>query len=1017
MIRRSWLLAALLSGALAGCQNPPPEAYVGVAGKSAAAAAVPVGRNSADEPCRYEIVAGGIAGGRNADLYCGDWDLPSGHVVELPGPADPARLAAIATAGPWRSYIDQHFVCGRPTPTRLLDNAPAQLMQCTRRVGGWPQVALTATVGGRTFAADAVQPALPAVEATLASLSGQAVPAAATGGSAAERLIARRGGRASFGSGDEGRFYQEIQLGDAYNNIDRPVEAEHAYSDALAIQQKKLGPNDPALALTMMKLAAQLAHQGNGGEAERLLTQAARLTAAHPDPLLTAQLDFYRATTAGYEGRTSEAMMLAQRAETEFTALAPEAASEMQGGGLASTAAADRGLLRGAGLVSLISDQTPDTTEGRTAVSGLAETMRLRATLLQFSGRLTQARALARRAERLLSASRLSISSTAARSLRLIASNEAVTGRYPVAAETAGEAGRVFARVTPGQCPAASNLLDEGYYLLRSNRTDAALGRFRQAGAILRGPNGGCSLRSDLVVPWLDALAAASGDRAKLDAEMFEAAQYARTGTTAQDIARATEALILGNPKARELARSLDMRKTGVQQLERERIVAQEDKEPANRLAAIDEQLAVARKARDDAERALEAVGGYRYSQAEERPIALADVQKLLGADEALAYFFAADTGGYGFFVRSNSIVAYKVPLTEEKIAQLVQRLRDTTIAKPGGLPTPDFAASYQLYSALFGPVDQQLAGVKRLTVAATGELLRYPLEALVTRPGVTVSNFDFRQVPFLVRRLALTYVPAPRILVNIRSQHAAGGALRPFIGFGDFRPASRAQLIASFPPQRCGDDAGLLGRLQPLPDTRAQVTTIAQELGAGPGASVLGDAFTKQRLAEPDLAEYRIVLLATHGFFPAGRLHCLNAPTITVSAPARAGNAAGEFETPMDIEQLKLNADLVVLSACDTSGTASGESLGGLARAFFVAGAHGLLVTHWDIVTPVSVPLMEGTFGNGTQDSAQALRAAQLHMIDSAGSSPQQPIETSDPNYWAAFVLIGDGVRAGPGA
>jgi CHAT domain-containing protein len=73
--------------------------------------------------------------------------------------------------------------------------------------------------------------------------------------------------------------------------------------------------------------------------------------------------------------------------------------------------------------------------------------------------------------------------------------------------------------------------------------------------------------------------------------------------------------------------------------------------------------------------------------------------------------------------------------------------------------------------------------------------------------------------------------------------------------------------------------------------------------------------------------------------------------------------------------------------------------------------------VTHWDVVTGASVPLMIGTFaGGGNRDSAQALRAAQLRMIDSAGSGTSAPIEISHPNYWAAFVLIGDGIRGAPG-
>jgi len=133
--------------------------------------------------------------------------------------------------------------------------------------------------------------------------------------------------------------------------------------------------------------------------------------------------------------------------------------------------------------------------------------------------------------------------------------------------------------------------------------------------------------------------------------------------------------------------------------------------------------------------------------------------------------------------------------------------MRDTTVAKPGGLPTPDFETSYRLYKALFGPVEQQLAGVAKVSIAASGDLMRYPLEALVTEAGATADNGDYRRVPFLVRRVALSYVPAPRVLVNLRKARTAALGLRPFIGFGDFRPASPGQLAASFPPQRCRDD------------------------------------------------------------------------------------------------------------------------------------------------------------------------------------------------------------------
>jgi len=1024
MIRRCWLVAAVLAGALFGCQNPPPEAYVSGTDKGDEASAVPIGNNDVGEPCRYQLVSGGgaeVGARREANIYCGPWEQPSGHVAELAEPGDPARLDAVARSGPWRAYIDQRFACDAPVPTHMLSNAPAEMMQCTRRIGGWPHLAMVALVGGRIFATDAISRAcLPALERTLGALTGEAGSTAAAPGSEIRRLIEQRTGGASFGSGDEGRFFQQLRLGDAYNNIEDPANAERAYREALAIQQKILGANDPGLALTMMKLAAQLAHERNDAEADGLLAKAGQLIANRGEVLPAAQLDFYRATVAAYEDKTQEALDLAQRAETEFGRLAPDAAkqAERDTPGGAGILRGGAGLIRGGTLERLMSDQSPNTTEERAAITGLAETMRLRASLLQYSGKVAEAAALARRTQQVLEANGLSISTTAAHSLRLLASNRAISGEYPAAAGTSAEATRVFERVTPGERPTAANLLSEGYYQVKSNRLDSALDTFRKAGVILRNLTGTSGARPDAVGAWLEALYAASGDRAQRTAEMFEVAQFARTGRTAQDIAQATARLIAGDPKVAEAIRAYEDKKRDFDRLQSQRDRAVAESAPADRIAAIDKQIEAAKEASDEAEAVIPAAAP-RYLEAVEKPATMAELQALLGADEAFVFFFVADTGSYGFFVRPNSATVYKIPLTSTEIGEIIDRLRNTTVVQPGGLPTPDFAASYKLYSALFGPVEKQFEGVAKISVAATGDLLRYPLEALVTRAGVSDNNGDYRQVPFLVRSVALSYVPAPRILVNIRKGRTAGTGLRPFIGFGNFRPATAAQLAASFPPDRCGEDYRLLQGLEPLPDTRTQITTIAQQLGGGSSEAVLGEAFTKQRLAAPDLGQYRIVLLATHAFLPANTLHCITEPVITVTPPAGAHNAADEFERAGDIEKLKLNADLVALSACDTAGAGGGESLSGLARAFFLAGAHGLLVSHWDVVTGASVPLMIGTFGagGGTGDSAQALRAAQLRMIDSAGSSAKAPIEISHPNYWAAFVLIGDGVRAAPGA
>jgi len=208
---------------------------------------VPIGPNEVGEPCRYQLRAGGTgvsSSQKDTTIYCGNWGQPSGRIFDLGEANTTQSRAALARGGPWRVYLDQRFACGAPLQTEILGGAPAQLMSCTRLAGGWPHIAMTAVVGGKLFAADGVRSALPAIEATMAALTGNAASSIATPRSAAQRLIATRSTGVPFGSGDEGRYFELTLLGDAYNNIDDPANAEQAYREALAVQQRLLGENN-----------------------------------------------------------------------------------------------------------------------------------------------------------------------------------------------------------------------------------------------------------------------------------------------------------------------------------------------------------------------------------------------------------------------------------------------------------------------------------------------------------------------------------------------------------------------------------------------------------------------------------------------------------------------------------------------------------------------------------------------------------------------------------------------------
>jgi CHAT domain-containing protein len=1010
-------LAAALSGA--GCESPPPSVYVSGAGAVPAVGVVAVGNNQVGEPCHYQPVSTsdfGIGARRVVNLYCGYWGQPSGRIFVL-GDTDATRLDTLATSGPWRTYIDPRFACGAPTPTRILDGVPAVLMQCTRRTGGWPHLAVATSIGGQAFVADAVPSALPALEAAMGALAGRAVAGGGARPSEAAQLIASRSTGSPFGSGDLQRFYDLTAAGDAYNNIDDPANAEQSFREALAVQQRILGRDNPGLALTMMKLAAQISHQRNAPEADRLLDQAAALTSRSGDPLIAAQLDYYRAVTSAYEHKPREADRQAEMAETAFSRLLPPGAGERPRLDIPGQALGSQGNE----VPILMADPAAPPTE-QTAILGLAETLRLRAALAERAGNTAESTALALRADRLLRSSGLAMSSTGARSLRIVASNAAAAADYSRAASYSSEAGSVFERVVPGERPEAVNKLRQGTYQLERGHTESALALFREAGQILRRP-GVVGAPPEDIFPWLGALQAAAeqhpDNRAELTAEMFEAAQLAMGSRTALDIAQATARLAAGDPKTAAVIRDYQDKQGEFDEVQAERDVAVANRATPEGLAAIDARIAEAQKARDQAESVV-LTAAPRYVEWSEKPATESEVRERLGANEAVAFLFVSSKGSYGFLVKGGGTVAYRIPLNEAEIAASVTKLRDSTVERPGGLPNFNFAAGYALYVALFGPVEKNLDGVSELSVVATGNLLRFPLAALVTQPGVSAANGDYRRVPWLLRRVALGYFPSPRVYVNLRGRAGGAPASEPYIGFGDFRPATPAQLAATFPRERCRDDFEALGGLERLPNTKVEVTTIGQRLGAGPGAIVLGDSFTKARLQKPDLDQRRIVVLATHALLPED-LKCQPGPSIVVSVPANAPNANAGLLSPGDIEKLKLDADLIVLSACNTAGPGAktGESLSGLARAFFRAGARGVMVTHWSIASDAALALMINTFSTGraVTDTAQALRLAQLQMIDTAGTG-NNPIELSYPNYWAAFALIGDGVRAHtPGA
>jgi CHAT domain-containing protein len=197
------------------------------------------------------------------------------------------------------------------------------------------------------------------------------------------------------------------------------------------------------------------------------------------------------------------------------------------------------------------------------------------------------------------------------------------------------------------------------------------------------------------------------------------------------------------------------------------------------------------------------------------------------------------------------------------------------------------------------------------------------------------------------------------------------------------------------------------------LPDTENEVRAIADVLNADKNDVKFGADASETTVKNAKLDDYRIVYFATHGLV-AGEVEKFAKvkaePALALTIPDTPTDLDDGLLTASEVAQLKLNADWVVLSACNTAaeGNPGAEALSGLARAFFYAGARSLVVSHWEVDSEPTVQLMTGTFQEIARDPklshAEALRNSILSMIDSAQSD-----DDAHPRIWAPFVVVGE--------
>ncbi len=366
------------------------------------------------------------------------------------------------------------------------------------------------------------------------------------------------------------------------------------------------------------------------------------------------------------------------------------------------------------------------------------------------------------------------------------------------------------------------------------------------------------------------------------------------------------------------------------------------------------------------------------------------------------------------------------------------------------GKPLPfDLARAHALYVTLFGPIEDLIKD-KHLLIVPSGALTAIPFQALVTEKPTTAIPADaagYADAAWLARRHAISILPSAASLKALRQFAKASKAAQPFIGFGNpllvgptgsdkrawerqscpkeapegIRVASRtvrAPLSRFFRGNLA--DVELIRSQYPLPETADELCAVARSTGAPQAAVHLGDKATEKAIkslsAGGALANARVVHFATHGLLAreSGMVGSRAEPALILTPPGRPSEEDDGLLTASEVAQLKLDADWVVLSACNTAAggsddLGSDEALSGLARAFFYAGARALLVSHWAVNSEATVALITKTFDELEADPkigrAEALRLSMLALIAAGGGN-------AHPANWAPFVVVGEGAR-----
>ena len=562
-------------------------------------------------------------------------------------------------------------------------------------------------------------------------------------------------------------------------------------------------------------------------------------------------------------------------------------------------------------------------------------------------------------------------------------------------------------------------------YLLRSG--DAAGGRalFEQVVADSRAMADGSSALAGSMAPYFDLLA--RDGSATAAASMFAATQLLQRPGVAQTQAILARQYSAGSDEGSALFRLAVARTREILREEGEvrRLEALPAPTDAQRAAVAAGKSSIEALRADQVRIQSRLADFPRYRTIAPTGVEFGEMQAALRDGEGYYKMLQIGEAVFALYATRGTARAMRLAPSAAALAADVTALRDSIVKIENGeaVTEPfDLKRARAMYLALFGAVDGEVRGLKHLVFEPDGPMLQLPPHLLpASQAGVDAYDvrrvasggdpFDFTGVDWLGRGRQMSISVSPRSFLDMRAI-APSRAARAYIGMGQNAVALTRPMAA------VADECDWPIALWQAPIDAAELKLGEARFGPQQSRIVTDAAFNDTALLGGDqLDDYRVLHFATHGLVTAPRPDCPARPALVTSFAPDGSDGLLSFR---EIFDLKLDADVVILSACDTAGSATAAvsreagiatggnyALDGLVRAFVGAGARSVVASHWPVPDDFdATKRLVGGLVNARpgQPLAGALGEAQAKLMDDP--------KTSHPFYWAAFIILGDGAK-----